>query len=173
MKSIFLFFALITVYVIDAQEPVKKNSAYLELGGAGMTFSVNYQRLFYQFSGNKLEARIGVGYFPLYVNNNPVFGTLNKLLGINYLHSLGNHHAEASFTTCIAETFDESVARDKFSKTSYIFSPSLGYRYQNFSKNSIVLKAAWAPMVSFYGISPETKKIFFKNYILLGIGYSF
>lgn len=174
MRSLLCFIIFSTCFqTITAQDKPVKNSLSLGLGGAGMTLSVNYGRIIRTSGNHKLEAKIGTGYFPLYVNDKATFGTLNKLLGLGYLYSVGNHHFESTLINCFSETFDESVANDKFSKVSYTLSPSVGYRYQNFTKRSIFLQAGYSPLLSFGGIGAGRQKVYFKNYVFLGFGFGF
>jgi hypothetical protein len=160
-------------YPLLAQEKPAKNTVSIGFGGAAITGSINYERLVFFASNQKIQAKIGVGYFPLFVNGEAKFGTLTKVLGVEYLYSLGTHHIETAFSNCFAETFDESVAEDKFSKTSYILVPSVGYRYRNYSKRGIMFQAGYSPLISLGGIGVEPKKVFYRNYIYLGIGIGF
>jgi hypothetical protein len=171
IKIILLVF--VCIIQANAQEKPAKNSLSLMLGGSGMIFSMNYERVLISSENQKLQAKIGVGYFPLYVNGEAKFGTLNKILGAGYLYSFGKHHIEAGLSNIFTETFDESVAGDDFSQVNYILSPSLGYRFQNFTKNSIFYQVGYSPLLSFGGIGVEPQKVYYKHYFYLGVGFGF
>lgn len=174
MNRIVLFLIVTSfTFALNAQEPAAGNTISIELGGSGISFSANFERSIYLTEKYKFQARFGMGYFPLYVNSQPVFGTINILAGVTYLQSLGSNHIEVGLTNCFSETFDESVTENAFAKTAYSLVPSVGYRYQNFEQRSLVLRAGYSPLLCLNGIGVEPKTVYYKNYFYLGIGYGF
>ena len=69
----------------------KKNSAQLDLGGHGLFYSVNYERILINGNRFKTASQLGMSYYP------PSTGIIDLWmpLGINEIYSFGKHHIEA------------------------------------------------------------------------------
>lgn len=142
----------------------RKNAIYFEMGGAGGSHSMNYERSFPLIPLLDLTARGGFGFdnlldFDGNFNPNVVFPFM---AGLKY----GNIH---KVEIGIGQTFSSTIETDihtgepgRMSNFSTTF--NIGYRYQNPRKN-ILIRAGYTPYIEFN----ET----FKNWAGVSIGFLF
>jgi len=154
-----LFIAFLTVFVLSgvqtlcAQETARqatetpdeeefvepvKNVVYLELGGAGIMYSLNYERRLTE----KLWGRAGLSYFFL-------FGSAH--IGTQYLWGTGPWHFEtglgvtAAYVDTIFGLNDEDNGDNRLSTVFY--NTTIGLRYQEKEQN-IFFKVGLTPLVT-------------------------
>jgi hypothetical protein len=84
-KSIAITAIIIASQLIGHAQTIKKNSVYVELGGNGFIYSVNYDRIIPLSDQLKLAPRIGIEYLPQEHNQN--YNKINIPLELNILWS--------------------------------------------------------------------------------------
>lgn len=143
---------------------INKNQFCLEIGGAGLFGSFNYERLILEKLNNKLLLRIGISYVPLKVNKNYAIGTPLIPIGLYYLIGV-KHNFELGLNNTIGYTIDNISNNSEWNN---IIMPSIGYRYETFYNKSIFISVAYSP-----GLYFMNSKIEFMNWAKIGIGYCF
>lgn len=149
-----------------------RHSAYLEVGGNGGLFSLNYENIFWQKGKLKTAARLGLS--PLFL-----FDLNSKLHFVPFVPTevvgfLGrkNHHFEfgAGYTP-----FWRPVSKDKFSSQvdafqyGYFLPFRLGYRFQRPEKGDYFYRIGYTPAF----ISLKDKFLFEPLYGGISIGKNF
>jgi hypothetical protein len=116
-------------------EPVR-NVVYLELGGAGIMYSLNYERRFTE----KLWGRAGLSYFFL-------FGSAH--ISTQYLWGDGPWHFETGLgiTAGYVDTIF-SLENEDDRLSAVLYNATIGLRYQKKEQN-IFFKAGFTPLVTF------------------------
>lgn len=119
-----VFLGISSFVSLLAQEGLPRNASYIEVGGAGLFGSVNYERQLGKKPGVSLRA--GLGYY----SENGNFLTIP--LGINYLFELKNKKnffieggLTATFARRNAEIFKNNLPNDAH---DFYLVPSIGYR---------------------------------------------
>lgn len=147
----------------DTATPTK-NAIYFEMGGAGGSHSMNYERVLKLIPLLDLNARVGIGFDNLVDYN----GKLNPDLAMPVMATVTygkNHKIEGGVGQTFSNTIETNInvgepARiSNFSTTFYI-----GYRYQNPAKR-LLLRAGYSPYIEFN----ET----YKHWIGISIGFIF
>lgn len=162
MKRLFttLLIALLGTMAANAQavstthsRPLERlNSVQLELGGHGLFYSLNYERIILNRERFKGTASLGVGYYP------PSNGIIPLWMPLSFggILSFGKHHAEIGIGhVFIAEsgtlgtpvgTFnsDQSASRTQFG----FLSARAGYRFQK-PGGRYLLRASFTPFVDY------------------------
>ncbi len=130
---------------IDSSQFNVKNSSYIELGGNGILYSVNLDRIL--LDKNKFRTALRVGYSLLPSNrsldqffvgeHNFLFGKekhfIETGLGLTYLYG--------------ATTSTQSYADLKHDLNQYFWISRLGYRFQNKKDVGTIIRAGITPMV--------------------------
>lgn len=125
-----------------------KNAIYFEMGGAGGSHSMNYERVLPLIPMLDLNFRAGIGFDNLIDYK----GDLNPDVAMPFMATLmyGKHHKmEGGVGQTFSNTIETNIntgepARiSNFSTTFY-----LGYRYQNPAKR-ILLRAGYSPYIEF------------------------
>lgn len=120
-QPVLLFFTL-CCNVAYGQADFKKNDVYIEAGGSGIIYSLNYERQLFRKPG--LGVRAGVGWFPHLYRSFP--------FGINYLFDISHSNfieAGAGVTT--------RKSYIHWGRTYSYFVPSVGFR-RHTSKNLLL-----------------------------------
>lgn len=117
---------------VDGTEGTNKHILYLELGGAGYYYTVNYERLL--FSKNKFAgfARIGFEYLPFLGADR----LIHFPIGGNFTYGKRKHRVDAGFAALFRMDFDPGVG---FGEGFYLtdpptrifLCPSIGYRFHS------------------------------------------
>lgn len=149
---IFQFLLWCAIYQVQAQTPYikeiknTKNAVYLELGGTGIIYSVNYERMFLQNPKQKVSYRIGFMAVPaaIGIKSTTYWGTVIPI-ELNYMipNQKGHH---LGFGIGIANIFKYQAkyisSYDTISQTNvingetinstyqYLIFPRIGYQYQ-------------------------------------------
>ncbi len=122
--TILLFLILLFANTLVAQNGFQKNDIYLEAGGNGIAFSLNYERQLGRAPG--LGLRMGVGVVPMVGLSIPA--------GINYLFKTKN---EASFIEIGFGMTRLAGGKGKWEKIEQVnFVPGVGYRHHT-NKNTM------------------------------------
>ena len=117
----------------DSITTLKKNAIYLELFGNGISFSINYERIFFEKNNIHLCARIGYGYLiPLLGGKNLslVPFEVNMLLGEKkkfFEAGLGFTYNPELYTGYYDDGYNNGA---HFEYHKHILFLRLGYRYQ-------------------------------------------
>lgn len=122
---------LITIFAIAQNgqaQGISRNNAYLELGGAGFFYSVNYERLWLNRTESNIATRIGYTYVPnLQVEGRKISGIP---VSISYLKKLNKKYFEVGLSYCVLyDNYEESLIAPNIgnphSIDQYIKIPSL------------------------------------------------
>jgi hypothetical protein len=188
--TIFLSHQFLIGQITKRDSLISKNNYCLELGGAGIVGSLNYERLILIKTNKKLLFRVGLS-IPI---SEYSLKTPRIPLGLYYLIGLKEslHHFELGFNNTIGYTFDNSVLNYEEKKFNYYIIPSIGYRFENFYNKSLNFSFAYSPVLFFYKREPNTiyvqkngifnQKIIFNgsnevlafvNRLKISIGYTF
>lgn len=145
--SAFLFVGLLmgSASTAFAQGKVtgKANSLFFELGGNGLVYSINYDRLL----TDHLSVRGGIGIFSIDDSFGEGVDVTSIPLLVNYLVGNGNNHLELGIGVLI---LTGSIDIGSFSDTDSgaIGTGVLGYRHQK-QDGGLFFKAGITPLVGF------------------------
>lgn len=149
MKINLIFTILFCSQLLFSQEkniePVKfnnKNSVQLDLGGHGMFYSLNYERIIFNGKRFKTAAQVGFAYYP----RSWGYLELWTPIGINEIVSFGNHHIE--FGVGVVPVRDPGISNEDFTippSWSTFLSARLGYRYQK-PDGKFLFRAGFTPL---------------------------
>ena len=152
---------------IDSIEPTntkttKRNAVYVELGGIGGLYSLNYDRI---LTSKKyvLSGRIGISIGQTLTNNLSVTFPmeLNALI-----FNKTPHHLEMGIG--LAPYIDNSKQFELYS------SFRIGYRYQNFKKRGVIFGAGFTPMKELISENEISHNpISFMPWAGISLGYSY
>ncbi len=118
LKLTLVFFALHYGAAI-AQADFKKNDIYIEAGGNGLIYSLNYERQLLRKPG--LGFRAGAGWIPNLCLAIP--------LGVNYLFNLKqNNFIEAGAGVTFFKSYMSLKANSWLKDADVVFTPSVGFR---------------------------------------------
>jgi hypothetical protein len=136
---------------------LNKNHLSFELGGAGAIGSINYEYLLHAESNTKVLVRDGISHLPLSLKDKPIWGT--PLLPFGFYYMIGvKHYLELGINNTIGYTIDDN-------NWHYYIMPSIGYRFENFTKKSVYFSIAYSPGINFVNK--------FINWAKIEIGFSF
>lgn len=119
-----------------------KNSVQFELGGHGLFYSFNYERVVLNGHRFKTTVQAGASYYPPQTDVIPVWIPLMA----NELFSFGNHHIEAGLGYVFTWEYIEKEFREAYSPWGGFFAGRIGYRYQKPS-GRLVLRAGFTPLL--------------------------
>ena len=141
------FFSLITLSAISQQTDNKKfhhrNSFQIELGGHGLFYSLNYERILVNGQNFKTNAQLGISYYP------PSTGVRDVWMPIyiNELYSFGNHHIEGGLGyVVIREAIRDTENNPEEWFWSGLFTGRIGYRFQK-PDGRLILRAGFTPFM--------------------------
>ncbi len=170
----FISFILFTVSTFS-QNFKPENYIVFELGGSGNIVSLNYEISLFQKVKHVLLPKVGLSYFPMYVNGETAIGTFSCPLGIKYLYQLkeSNHHIE----TGVENVFSLSADNKSYEKTEYeyhyTFTPSLGYRFEKQEPKTMMYYIGYSPRIYQLRVPLHGSSLKYQHYIKVGIGYKF
>jgi hypothetical protein len=168
--SIVLMFA--TGKVMNAQswldvQGMRRNHIGVELGGVLQLYGITFERMTLGNMYHKLNVRLGISYLPFEDFWESADKAMFVAYGLNYLWG-EVHHLEVGINGRTGFYFQEpengSLAIFR------AFSPSIGYRFEDFTKKSIYISVSFSPV---YQHNNEAIAWEFKPWGRLGIGYSF
>lgn len=141
----------------------RRNSVQFDLGGPGLIYSFNYERMLINGRRKKTAIQIGASYYP----PNSGIRDIWIPIGVNELFSRSEHHLEVGLGWIIireASRDSENEVVDWFWSTMMF--ARLGYRYQR-PDGKFIFRAAFTPFFEFEG----TREIHPSGGV--SIGYSF
>ena len=178
-----LILILIFQSVTSNGQELKRNTIYLEAGGASFFYSINYDRLIFDNDEKNLVARIGVMYLPLFNDLERVF--VGVPVSISYINRTRKNFfefgisASAISDTYYAGTFDSfgnlGVSDIYIEDLVLIGSTRIGIRHQP-SENRLF----WNTLFQFSLIVVGDQNDFSSPFeistmplLSIGVGYSF
>ncbi|SMG09942.1 hypothetical protein SAMN05661096_00271 [Marivirga sericea] len=141
-----LVIILSSLYSAQAQYSKKfdyQNNFQLELGGHGLIYSINYERILINSELLKTTGQIGIAYYPPFIGFRDVWIPI----GINEILSINNHHIEAGVGMVIireASRDSGNTAIDWF--WDGFLSARIGYRYQK-PDGRFLFRAGFTPII--------------------------
>ncbi len=130
--------------VAQAQEPTANNTIYLEGGGPGGFYSINFERRISDFG-----VRVGFSYF-----SNSNFKVTSFPLGFNYIGVGGqSSHLELGATATLAIFEGTGLFTDGTSTVAVLGSGIIGYRYQP-ADGGFNFRIGAAPLLGNFGLQP-------------------
>ncbi|MCF8226582.1 MAG: hypothetical protein K9J30_11960 [Bacteroidales bacterium] len=182
MKKFFLFFilSLITISATSQQRTnnifQNKNSIQLDLGGHGLFYSINYERILVNRERFKTAVQAGISYYP------PATGIRDVWIpiSINEFYSLGNHHIEVGLGIVpIYEAVRYTDNSADYWFWSRLYSGRIGYRYQK-PDGRFLIRAGFTPMLErewiYIGSGANGDRTFVSKFHPFGgvtVGYTF
>lgn len=131
MRLTFLFLVFILPYFLIAQSkqmsaPFHQNQLSLSLGGGGLVYSLNYERLLLKDSPINYAIEIGAAYYP----KGSGFSTLWLPVSVNTILFQGKHHLETGIGAAITSETWTAKKRKPIDGSDYFATLKIGYRYQ-------------------------------------------
>ncbi len=154
-----------------SQETRSKKAMFVELGGAGIASSFNYEQRIWTKNNHDFSLRGGLGYFPLIVNTKLSVGTFSAILGANFDKNFNHHILTIGVSNAVTSTKANGIS-DDFNTISFshLIIPNLGYRYHKPEKHRLFAGIGYSPIISYNGLSIENRLFQFKNHFYLSIG---
>ena len=145
-RGILILVFVMTIYKIigqpadDDELKIVKNNIYLELGGSGVLYSINYERTFIEKEILSLNGRFGISFFPgifaIPITMHILVGKIRNFLDIGTGISLIRLESSRDF--------------DPFIPLQTII---VGYRFQSIY-NGIVFRIAYTPFIEWFNKPP-------------------
>ena len=136
-KLFFLILFSAIVFFVKAQE-ITRNSVYAEIGGAGLLYSVNYERLLSSNKNNNFPIRIGLTLLPPKLSGNLMLGIP---LGVSFIKNINREmyfETRLLFSTFIEQKIynGHGLGSEPTVETHVMYMPSIaiGFRHQPESK---------------------------------------
>jgi hypothetical protein len=150
MKKIILLIWLSTISItaICQEQPIDnklqyKNSIQFDVGGHGLFYSLNYERILLNGNNFKTAAQAGISYYPASTGIRDVWIPIS----INELYTIGNHHIEFGLGIVpIREAARDADNNPRYWFWSGLFSGRIGYRYQK-PGGRFLFRAGFTPVV--------------------------
>ena len=122
-----------------------KIAVTLDLLGSGGVYSVNGEYEILKLNFIKVNTRLGIGYLPY---QNSIF--LSIPAGLNFLTGKGMHHFEGGLGLSYINglsylKIETEGSTNYYADEAIYFAPSIGYRFDKFSKG-ILIKVYYSPL---------------------------
>ncbi len=167
MKKLALLILLLT-HLIEAYGQSSKNAVYLELGGSGLIYSINYERLWIENENLSLCTNIGATYIPSFFPNSDFKHIWGNSVGVSTLIGSQKHFAEIGFN--LSYWYLKDIEDNTFLST---FLPlRLGYKYQK-NDTGIFYKLAFVPIIPIHQDNDVDFLYPLTPHFSLGIGWAF
>lgn len=155
--TLFCVFAVSAVSAQNYQQVVKKNTLFLELGGNGGYYSINYDRIVLDKQNWKLAGRIGAMIYREELNYLESNHQLTSAvpLELSYLRGKGNHLLELGLGLTPVYQNYVNPEESRVSEQLMLATGRIGYRYQR-SEGGLFFKAGFTPMLEL-GANPFSK----------------
>jgi hypothetical protein len=174
LLTAFLLLAATLSFAQAPLVPVRRNTFFLELGGNGMFYSLNYDRILLNRDQWKLSGRVGVLYLP------PFDGGNRQMVGgpleISYLRGRGKHFLEIGLGgTAVYDTYQFAEYRIRDLAVMGVL--RVGYRHQK-TEGGFFYKAGFTPLAGKVhdlrsrGRNGWSNDVFAYPLIGLGVGYT-
>lgn len=162
IKRLISIILLLLATSLYAQERIPKNSAYFELGGNGLYYSFNYERIFIQGDKMNYAIRGGLGYTPKFIHGNDIFVLPVEF---NIITGQNNSHFELGFGYTFVYQY---WIGDHYGQLLLL---RFGYRFQKKSKG-LMYRLALTPFTDYF-VYPNWTDRFITPFAAASIGYSF
>jgi hypothetical protein len=127
----------------DIQPFQTRNSFQVDLGGHGLFYSLNYERILLNGGRFKTASQAGVSYYPASTGIRDIWIPM----GINEVFSFGQHHMEAGIGYMpIREATRDPENNPSEWFWSHMVTGRIGYRYQK-PGGRLILRAAFTPVL--------------------------
>ncbi len=146
---------------------MRRNHVGVELGGVMQLYGMSFERMTLGNMYHKLNVRLGTSYMPFEDYWESGDKALFVSLGLNYLWG-EVHHLEVGINARTGFYFQEP--ENDSSEILRALSPSIGYRFEDFTKRSPYISVSFSPL---YHYDHDALSWEFKPWARLGIGYSF
>ena len=166
--SILLVLLFIFTSSYSQSELIKKNSVSFELAGAGLFYSVNYDRLILVDEKIRFSITTGFWYIPQIETISDFQSFAGATIGFNTLFGKKTHFAEFGFGFSYINMRQEN---GHMFHTTYI-PVRIGYRYQK-DEGGLFLRASFMPIFENYQNIDVKVLAVFTPYLALAVGYSF
>ncbi|TKC08162.1 hypothetical protein FA048_13460 [Pedobacter polaris] len=179
----FLFLSLVLISFSAAAQQMKKNSIYIELGGNGILYSANYDRIIPISTHFKLAPRVGFEFIPRNKKDAPTYGKWSFPLELNILYSKKTE-SKNFFEGGIGLSLFNLVSNYKLNsnneiidtevKTAKVTVLRLGFRHQK-PEGGLMYRAGLLVKLSQddYSKSRVGDDLFYKLWPGFSVGYSF
>lgn len=160
---------------VSSQNIKPNNYLIIELGGSGNILSINYERNIFQIGKHIVQPKIGLFYFPLYVNGESTIGTISCIMGLKYLYRMkdSNHFIETGIDNILSLSIDNKSYNKTGYKYHYSISPSVGYRFEKQKAKTMVYYLGYSPKIYQLKVPLHGTCLKYQHYIKIGIGYKF
>jgi hypothetical protein len=166
-KHLLILFILLISHGLSANKHSKStsNMLYLEAGGAGGYWSLNFEKVLFQKSMFSISPRIGVSSYRILDYTQKI--NPDVLIPFGIQSHFGKNH-KISFG--IGKTYSNIVRSNRFTfkterKTSFSTNLSIGYRYFPVAKKGLFLGLYYTPIVEF--------NRYYRNWYAFSFGYAF
>ena len=174
-KIVLLLVSITLIHTAKAQtefcNEINKNSVYIELGGNGVLYSLNYDRFFEISNRLKASCRLGFHYSEnLNDNGNRFIGFPIEISG---LYSIFKNKHFLEIGTGLTFMNDNDFSMDNKAQV-FIWVLRAGYRYQK-PEGGLFLRLGFTPMYDFYVMNPMSHIDYHSWFLFggVGIGYTF
>lgn len=144
--SIFLILKTLFSFSQNNEIPFKQNSYYFEIGGNGLLYSINIDRLIINRTNWKLSGRLGATINPIVYS-----GMFGLPMELTTLFGKGNNFLETGFGFTPNYVFDSS--KDEI-HGFFISSFRLGYRHQK-KEGGTIFKVGFTPLFLSHSYFPR------------------
>jgi len=118
---------------------LNKNSTYIEVGGSGLWYSFNYDRIVRRKERTALSARVGFSYFGNLANTN----TITFPLSISFLYGKHKNFLELGGGPTTLYSFDENI-------TGIGALGIIGFRHQPMESKGLMYRIVFNPFIGEY-----------------------
>ncbi len=167
----FSFSSLAQISLQDKNRNINRNNIYLELGGSGYYYSVNYERLLVKSRYTALFARLGLEYIPI----KDADRIIHIPLGANLLLGQKRSKLEIGFGALFRLDFSQNnIGGEGYYLTNpptrIFMAPVLGYRWNskpNEYGEQFMIRATFTPLL---GMNVFSNTPFFVPWAGISIG---
>lgn len=174
MKIIIIIHLLVILPVLIVAQGIKQNNVYLEIAGASMYYSVNYERLWLDNENYNISTRAGLMYIPFFDDQSRTI--VGIPIGASYLKKLSKDYLELGISfSVIRDTYNIHINNSDTFIDELILMPSIraGLRHQPTDTKLFWNILAQASMMAHSETERDEPYIEFLPLFSLGIGYSF
>ncbi len=171
----FLLLAATASFAQAPSEPISRNTFFLELGGNGMFYSLNYDRILLNRDTWKLSGRVGALYLPLFGagNRQMVGGPVE----ISYLRGRGRHFLELGLGGTVLYDTYALGSNSRINDLAVMAVARIGYRHQK-PEGGFFYKVGFTPLLGalYNAYYPERGPLLLAPFayplVGLGLGYT-
>ncbi len=177
VKLIKVTILFIAISSIARSQEITRNNVFLEVGGASMFYSINYERLLFNNTERNLSVRFGQ-MFLILKNDGINRYMIGFPVGVSYLKRINKNFFEAGISvSTIYDTYDLAGINGEILDTvqDFIIMPSIrsGIRHQPYNNGFYWNALIQFSMVAFGDIDNFQPQYTAFPFISIGLGYSF